>query len=81
MNKVSKICIKMMKRKMMENGRLEARWAGDWEKKDEKEKDETEKNIVEIENEKKKSVLSIHNLQQHSAVFTRLILHKGKGFE
>ncbi|XP_023335125.1 uncharacterized protein LOC111706475 [Eurytemora carolleeae] len=67
----------LFQRKKMENGRLEARWAGDWEKKDEKEKDETEKNIVEIENEKKKSVLSIHNLQQHSAVFTRLILHKG----
>ena len=33
---------------------------------------------MEIENEKEKSVLSIHNLQQHSAVFTRLILNKGK---
>ena len=63
----------------MENGRLEARWAGDWEKKDEKEEDETEEKMAE--NETNKSVLSIHNLQQHSAVFTRLILNKGKGIK
>ena len=39
------------------------RWAGDWG----------------AEGEPSSSVLSIHSLQQHSAVFSRLLLHRGLG--
>ena len=49
----------LFERKKKEQGRLEAVWAGDWRG----------------DNSSNSSVLSVHNLQQHSAVFTRLLLH------
>ena len=55
------IDLKPLYRKKQEKGRLEAKWRGNWEN------DATSG----------KSVLSIHNLQLHSAVFTRLIMHPG----
>ena len=48
-------------RKKAESGKLEAMWTGDWSQ----DQDKT-----------KTSVLSIHNLQLHSAVFTKLLLHE-----
>ena len=52
----------LFRRKKEERGRLEAMWAGDWSQ--------------ETSNTSNTSVLSIHNLQQHSAAFTRLLLHE-----
>ena len=52
----------LFERKKREQGRLEAVWAGDWRE------DNSSNNF-------NSSVLSVHSLQQHSAVFTRLLLH------
>ena len=51
----------MFERKKREQGRLEAVWAGDWR--------------GDNSNNSNSSVLSVHNLQQHSAVFTKLLLN------
>ena len=51
----------LFERKKAESSKLEAMWTGDWSK--EQDKANT-------------SVLSIHNLQLHSAVFTKLLLHE-----
>ena len=51
----------LFERKKQENAKLEAMWKGDWSQSG------TSKNNT--------SVLSIHNLQQHSAVFTKLLLN------
>jgi len=61
----------LFERKKAENGRLEAKWAGDWEK---------ENSVGSTPSAPKSSagsVLSIHNLQNHSAVFTRIITNPG----
>jgi len=51
----------LFNRKKSENARLEAKWPGEWSNK----------------GSSGDSVLSIHNLQNHSATFTRLILNPG----
>ena len=56
----------LFQRKRREAGRLEAVWAGDW-------RGEASTSTSGG------SVLSIHNLQLHSAAFTRLLLHPGLG--
>jgi len=53
----------LFERKKQENSRMEAKWSGDWNEKSENSSSNT-------------SVLSIHNLQLHSAAFSRLLLNK-----
>ena len=53
----------MFERKKREQGRLEAVWAGDW------------RGDNNSKSNSNSSVLSVHNLQQHSAVFTKLLLN------
>ena len=51
----------LFERKKLENAKLEAMWKGDWSQ--------------SRSSSTNTSVLSIHNLQQHSAVFTNLLLN------
>ena len=52
----------LFERKKLENAKLEAMWKGDWSQSG--------------TSSSNTSVLSIHNLQQHSAVFTKLLLNE-----
>ena len=55
----------MFQRLQMNGGKLEATWGGKWQ---ESQIEQTERGQT--------SVLSIHNMQYHSAVFTRMLVHR-----